>query len=381
MTRRGNGEGTIRKRADGRWEALLTVTRDGRIVRRSIYAHTREEVARLLRRALRESEAGVPPASGTETLATFLAVWLEATRSSLRPQTWSTYERHLRLHVLPYAGRIRLAKLQPYDLQALYRGRLEEGLSSTTVHHVHAILHRALGQAVRWGTVPRNVADLVDPPRMSRFEMRALTAGEVRRLLDAARGDRLEALYVLAVSTGMRRGELLALHWQDVDLPLRRASVTGTMQRTPEGLVIGQPKTSKSRRLVMLSDMALRALERRREIEIAERASAGPLWYETGLIFPNAIGRPLEPGNLLRRSYWPLLQRAGLPRMRFHDLRHTAATIMLSRGVHPKVASEILGHATVAITLDLYSHVTESMQAEAAQLMDETLAGPIPSGA
>jgi integrase len=131
----------------------------------------------------------------------------------------------------------------------------------------------------------------------------------------------------------------------------------------------------------MLSDMALRALERRREIEIAERASAGPLWYETGLIFPNAIGRPLEPGNLLRRSYWPLLQRAGLPRMRFHDLRHTAATIMLSRGVHPKVASEILGHATVAITLDLYSHVTESMQAEAAQLMDETLAGPIPSGA
>ena len=378
MRRRGNGEGTIRRRADVRWEALLTGTREGRVVRRSIYAHSREEVARLLRHALREAEAGVPLASGTETLSTFLAAWLEGTRASLRPQTWSTYERHLRLHVLPYAGRIRLAKLQPQDLQVLYRGRLEAGLSPTTVHHLHAILHKALGQAVRWGTVPRNVADLVDPPRMSHFETRALSADEVRRLLDAAKGDRLEALYVLAVSTGMRRGELLALRWPDIDFRLRRASVTGTLQRTTAGLVIGPPKTSKSRRVVILSELALRALEGRQESERVEKASAGQLWDETGLIFPNEIGRPLEPGNLLRRSYWPLLRRAGLPPMRFHDLRHTAATIMLSRGVHPKVASEILGHATVAITLDLYSHVTESMQAEAALLMDEALGGSLP---
>ena len=171
----------------------------------------------------------------------------------------------------------------------------------------------------------------------------------------------------------MRRGEVLALRWRDVDLDRSVLSVTGSLQRGVEGLTISEPKTVRSRRLVALSGIAVEALRRRHSRQVGERLLAGSIWRESDLVFTSAVGGPVEPGNMLRRSFWPLVARAGLPHVRFHDLRHTAATQMLSRGVHPKVASELLGHATVGITLDLYSHVSESMQREAALAMDEVL--------
>jgi integrase len=340
--------------------------------RRCFYGRTREEVTRKLRAAQRALDDGLPVPSEQETVATFFTAWLAGARSTLRLSTWTTYEQYVRLHLLPTLGRVRVARLRPQQLQLLYQERLAAGLSPLTVRHLHAIVHRGLGQAVRWGVAGRNVADLVDPPRQRRYTLDVLTAAEVVALLDVARGDRLEALYVLAVTTGMRRGELLALRWRDVDLDRGVLAVTGSLQRVGGQLVIGEPKTASSRRRVVLAQAAVRALRSHRLLQAKQRLGALH-WEDHDLVFTNEIGRPTEPGNLLRRSFWPLLERAGLRRVRFHDLRHTAATLLLSRGVHAKVASEMLGHSTIGITLDLYSHVSEAMQREAASAMDAIL--------
>ena len=375
--KRGNNEGSITRYADGRWVARVTLPNGGR---RAFYAKTREDAARKLAETLHGVSRGIVEPAGRLTFGDFVARWLTTTRPSLRLSTWATYERYLRIHVVPRIGRVQLTKLTAADLQRLYAELLEGGLRASSVRHVHAILHRVLGQAVRWDLAVRNVADLVDPPRAPRAEMSVLNPDEVRLLLAAADGDRLQALYVLAVTTGMRRGELLALRWKDVHLDRSRLSVTATLQREG-GLSIAETKTARSRRSVALPAVAVTALRRRKALQREERLAAGPDWEEQDLVFTTSIGGPIEPGNLLRRSYWPLLKRAGLRQVRFHDLRHTAATLMLSEGIHPKVASEVLGHSTVSITLDLYSHVTESVAADAAARMDRLFAPEVNSSA
>jgi integrase len=220
--------------------------------------------------------------------------------------------------------------------------------------------------------LPRNVAALVTPPRINRKEIRTLSPEESRRFLAAIESDRLEALYVLAVTSGMRQGELLALRWTDVDLEAPAVSVHATLQRTRGSLVFAPPKTSRSRRRVALTRAAVEALRRHRARQGAERLRAGTAWGDPELIFTNEVGQPLH-GTYLTKLFQVALVRAGLPRLRFHDLRHTAATLLLGRGVHPKIASEMLGHSSVAITLDLYSHVTPTMQREAATEMDRAL--------
>lgn len=373
--KRGNNEGSISQYADGRWVARVTLP-DGR--RRAYYAKTRHDAARKLAEAQHGVNRGVVEPPGRLTFGDFAASWLRASRSAVRLTTWATYERYLRLHVVPRIGRVPVAKLGAADLQQLYADLLEDGLKPMTVRHVHAILHRLLNQAVRWDVAIRNVADLVDPPRVIRAEMTVLSPQEARQLLAAAAGDRLEALYVLAVTTGMRRGELLALRWKDVHLERARLSVVATQQREG-GLAIAETKTARPRRPVPLPAIAVEALRRRRVCQAEERLAAGPgEWQEQDLVFATTVGSLIEPGNLLRRSFFPLLAQAGVPRIRFHDLRHTAATLMLSEGIHPKVASEVLGHSTVSITLDLYSQVTENVASEAAGRMNRLLALPLP---
>jgi len=370
MSKRGRGEGTVYKRADGRWAAAVTLP-NGR--RKYFYAATRQEVARKLTAALKARQDGLPLASGRETVGAFLRTWLEAIRPSVRPRTWQRYEEYVRIHVAPALGKLPLARLQPHHLQRLYADRLKVGASPTDVRHLHSVIHHALKDGVRWGLIAHNVADLVTPPRIQRREMQTLSPEEARRFLEAAAGDRLEALYTLAITTGMRQGELLALRWQDVDLEAGTVQVRGTLQRTAAGLVVQEPKTRTSRRLVALTGAAVAALRRHKARQLEERLRAGAVWQDTGFVFTNEIGGPLEVRNLIRRSFWPLLERAGLPRIRFHDLRHTAATLMLAQGVHPKVAAEMLGHSQVAVTLDLYSHVTPTMQRQAAAAMDALL--------
>jgi integrase len=251
--------------------------------------------------------------------------------------------------------------------------KLDEGLAPKSVKHVHTTLHRALGQAVRWGLVPRNVAAAVDPPRVRTPEMRPLSPTQARTLLAAAEGNRLTALYVLAVTTGMRQGELLGLGWEDVDLDAGTVRVRRTLTLARGGPRLTEPKTRRSRRQIRLTASAVDALDRNRERQEAEGAAKGDGWNDQGLVFRTRRGTPIRRDNLHSKSWKPLLRRAGLPDVRFHDLRHTCATLLLTKGVHPKIVSEMLGHSSIAITLDTYSHVIPGLGEAAALAMENAL--------
>jgi len=367
MSRRGNGEGSIYRRQDGRWVAAITRP-NGR--QESFYARSRSAAAAKLEEEVHKQSAGIAPPTGNETLTEFLHDWLESVRPQLRPRTWVRYEQFARLQLIPKLGRRPLGDLQPQELQSLYSSLVAAGLSPSTVRKVHRLLHVALVHAVRWGLVSRNVADLVDAPREARKEMETLSETEVRQFLTEARQDRLAALWLLAITTGMRQGEMIATRWTDIDLRRGSLQVTGTLQREPgKGLVREEPKTERSRRRIVLGQETLAALHTWKSEQSDERLQAGANWFQSDLVFTRPLGQPFDPDRL-RRRFRALLQDAGLPRIRFHDLRHTAATLMMSRGIHPKVASDLLGHSTVAITLDLYSHSSEPMHREAAEVLD-----------
>ncbi len=377
--RRGRNEGSIGF-YDGRWIAQVTVETGQR---RRFYGRTRAEANDKLQAALGAVRSGLPVPTDRVTVAEYMDDWLTGARRSLRPSTAGTYERHIRLHILPVLGRLPVARVRPEQLDRLYAGLLAKGLSRTTVQHVHAILRRSLSQATRRGVIARNPTDLVDPPGRDHPEMQFLSIDQARALLAAAKAPRhagLEALYVLALTTGMRRGELLALRWADVDLPGRTLTVTGTLQRVKRAdgtsvLERAQPKTKTSMRRIPLTSVAVDALTRHARGHERQRDIAGTEWVDSGFVFTNERGGPMEPRNLIARSFTPLLADAGIPHVRFHDLRHTAATLMAAQGVHTKVVSEVLGHASVGITLDLYSHVTPSMAQQAVAAMEDVFSG------
>jgi integrase len=248
-------------------------------------------------------------------------------------------------------------------------------LSARTVRYIHTTLHKALKQAVMDGLIPHNATDAVKPPQPTREEMHPLTPEQAKVLLQTAHeaGDRLEALYVLAIHTGLRQGEILGLKWDDVDLEDGSLQVRRTLAITKSGPVFTSPKTTSSRRSLELTSQALEAVKHHLERQLAEIDRVGSLWSENGLIFASETGEPLNRHNLTRRSFKSLLKRAGLPQIRFHDLRHTCATLLLTRNMNPKIVSEMLGHSTIAITLDTYSHVLPNMRNQAAAAMEEAL--------
>ena len=373
--RRGHNEGSIYQRKDGRWAAVLDLGyQGGRRKRKALYGRTRREVQQKLFATRRALQEGLPVTSERQRLDQFLVRWLEDVACpSLRPRTYTRYREILMCHAIPALGNRPLARITPQDLQRLYSRKLQEGLAARTVGKLHVVLHRALQDAVRWGLVGRNVCDAVRPPKVHPREMRALSADESRQFLAAAQGDPLEALYTLAVTTGLRQGELLGLKWQDVDLEAGQLQVRRTIARVNgQGFVEQEPKSARSRRSIALAPLAVNALDRHHTRQLEKRLKA-LVWEENDLVFANEVGRPIEAQNLMRRSFYPLLERAELQRMRFHDLRHTAATLMLAQGVHPKVVQEMLGHSTVSLTLDTYSHVMPNMQAEAAAKMQMAL--------
>jgi integrase len=293
---------------------------------------------------------------------------------SVKPSTLSRYEIFVRLHAIPAFGDLRLGALSPGDLERLYATKIRDGAAPVSVVHLHSALHRALGHAQRRGLVEINVARLVDAPKPERREMQSLSPEQTRRFLDVIRGDRLEALYVLAITTGMRQGELHALRWRDVDLEGGSLRVTSSIQYVRgQGLRLSSPKTRRSRRQVMLSKVAVEALTLRREVQLQERARQGEKWQDGDFVFTSRNGQPIYATNVVNRWFPKLLRAAGLPRIRFHDLRHTAATLLLGQGVHPKIVSEMLGHTSIGITLDLYSHATPTIQKEATAAFDRLL--------
>jgi integrase len=342
-TRRGNHEGSITRRPDGLWEARITIE-GGK--RKSFYAKTRREVSRRLATAQRDRDTGVPIVGGKQTVAAYLTDWLATTKPTIRPRTGRRYEQLVRVHIVPTLGKVVLSKLTAQQVQALYAKKLQEDLSPTTVHHLHAVLHRALDKAVRLGIVQRNVRDMVDVPRMAHHEMRTLDEEQSRMFIAAASGERLEALFVLAIATGMRQGELLALRWRDVDLENATLRVTATLHYVAGQFIFAEPKTDFSRRQIALAGIAVDALRAHRARQDEERVRLGEAWEDLDLVFPNTVGRPSDGLNLLKYWYHPLLKKAGLPKIRFHDLRHTAATLLLGRGINPKVVSEMLATRT-----------------------------------
>jgi len=367
---RGNGEGTVRQRADGRWEARIQLSNG---TRKSIYGKTRKAIAQELNRLIRARDQGLPVAHDErQTLAQYVENWLITIKPTIRYRTWKRYGELLR-HVTVRLGKTPLAKLTPQQVSQLYALKLEDGLAPRTVRHLHTVLHHALDDALRHGLVQRNVTGLVDPPRAPRHEQQTLRPDEVQRLILAAQDDRLGALVVVAVHTGMRLGELLGLRWQYVDLENHILQVRGSLQRGPKGFVIEEPKTRASRRAVLLTAAACDALKRHQAQQLLEREAAGPLWSANDLVFCTEVGDPLDGTAVLRGYFYPLLKRAGLPRVRLHDLRHTAATLLLSQGISPKVVASVLGHATTAVTLDIYSHVTPDMQRGAVDAMQRII--------
>jgi integrase len=386
-TRNGRGEGNIKRRGDGRFEVRITLPEGGGT--KSFYTKTKPEAEKKLREVLYELDQGMPIVRDERlTIKRYLDDWLERKRPSIRPSTWVRY-RGLFEHITAAVGDRRLTSLSADRLERLYAQLLNPkpagaGLSSTTVHHTHVALSQALADAERLGLVARNVAARrsgAKPPSIRQVEMHTLDLEQSRTLLATAADDRLEALYILAVTTGMREGELLALRWRDIDLEAAHLQVRGSLTRPEgEGYQIGLPKTKRSRRRIDISPAAIAALHRHRIHQAEEKLASGlgtawgdPRWPD--LIFTNEAGRCLDAPNLLKRHFHPLLIRAGLPIIRFHDLRHTAATLMLLKGVTPKVVSERLGHSSVAFTMDRYAHVLPSMQRDAANTLDVALFG------
>jgi integrase len=375
MGKRGNGEGGISRRKDGLYMARYTVHTATGAKRKAVYGKTRKEAAEKLTKALADWDMGLVLEGENRTLAAFLDGWLDGTvKGSVKATTYESYERLIRCHIKPELGRYKLKTLAPDHVQALYQRKLDAGLAPGTVRQIHSVLSRALDQAVKWGTVPRNVCKATTPPKPVSEEIRPLDAEQARQLLRTAGGERFEALYVLAVTAGLRIGELLALRWQDVDLDASRPTlrVRRTKSTAKSGPVFTTPKNGKGRSIT-LTRHAVEALKPHRAAQNAERLKAGSLWQDYGLIFCTHGGRPLDSHNVARTSFKPLLERAGLPDIRFHDLRHTCATLLLSRGHHPKLVQELLGHATIAMTLDTYSHYLPSMGDQAAGAMGDAL--------
>jgi integrase len=355
------------------------ITRDGTKKRRSVYGKTRSEAAEKLAAAIADRDRGLTFDAGTLTVGEHLDRYLEDARGRLRPKPFNRAEGLVRNHVKPALGNIKLKDLSPAHLRGLYGAKLDSGLSSRTVGYVHVTLYGALKQAVEDGLIQRNPAAAVKPPRTDGSEMTPLSPIQAKTLLDTARAmdDRWSALYVLAVTTGLRQGELLGLGWEDVDLGSTTLRVRHTLQ--PPGFPKGAParltppKTRRSLRSVHLPHSAVGALLRHRELQASERSRSNGTWRDRGLVFPNTLGGYADYTNLMPRHFKPLLRRAGLPDIRFHDLRHTCATLLLTKGVHPKIVSEILGHSSIAITLDIYSHVIPGLGEAAALAMEDAL--------
>ena len=374
--KRGHGEGSIFKRKDGRWVCAVTLGfQGGKIKRKTIYGRTRKEVQDKLTPILRDLQKGIPVITERQTVGQFLDRWLsDSVKISVRPKTFSSYSDLVRLHIKPELGHIQLTKLSPQHVQGLLKDRLKAGLSARTVQYIRTVLRVALGQALKWNLVARNVAALVDSPRVEKFELQPINQEEAKALLKAIQGDRFEALFTVALSLGLRRGEALGLKWSDIDFQARTLRISQALQRIDGKLRLSEPKTKSSRRVLYLPDSLINKLKEHRTRQLEEKMLAGPKWQDTGLVFTSSIGTPVDPRHVKRRLD-PLLKNAGLPHFRVHDLRHFCASLLLAQGVPLKVVSDILGHSQLAVTADLYTHVLPAMKKEAVDLLDAVLTG------
>lgn len=374
---RAAGEGTISKRSDGRWEGKITIPGGGKRRRKCVYGKTRQEVVAKLGEARAELARGLQPANEKRTLQAFLAEWLESVRPpNTRPATFRRYEEIVRLHLVPTLGGTRLVRLTPADVERMLNAIVRSAGSDPdrrrrkhrTASHVRAVLRTALNRARRHGLVATNAAADATWRQPPRSDVRFLTPEQAKTLLAAIAGDPLEPLITVAATQGARQGELLALRWSDIDFEAKTISIRYALQK---GELV-ETKTDRSRRTVHMTALAEAALRRQKARQAEQRLLAGARWRDQDFVFTTGIGTPHDGTNVTKR-FQALLSDAGLPRFRFHDLRHTAATIRLARGVPARVVMEELGHSQIALTLNTYSHVIPALMRDAADEVDRAL--------
>ena len=380
MTRRKPGEGSIRQRTDGRWEALLSLgSVDGRRQRLSFVHRDYSEVERRLNEAREARAGGGLDASPDLTVGDLLRQWLDRARRKVRPNTYRGYEQVVRTCLVPELGHLRLTDLSPQQVEALLNREHQRGLSALTVRQHRNVLSAALNLALRWGLIARNAASLADPPPLNRREVTPVGPEEARRVLEAIRGHRHEALYAISLTVGLRQSEGLGLRWSDVDVEGRSLAIRQTLHRVGGKYVVLEPKTKRSARSVDLPDPIWELLKAHRERQDAEREAAESHWVGDawgGLVFASRLGAPLH-GRVVAVGLKRRLRRAGLPPMRFHDLRHAAATLMLALGIPLLEVSRVLGHSQTSTTLDIYSHATPRMRTDARERLTAAFS-PIP---
>jgi integrase len=307
------------------------------------------------------------------TVGDFLDQWLaDVVRPNVRPWTYAGYEVHVRLHLKPALGRIPLDRLTPLHVQQLLNHKVASGLKPKTVRYIRGTLNTALNQAVRWGLISRNAASLVDGPRVEQYEIQPFTPEEARAFLAAVKGDRLGALYSVALTMGLRQGEALGLRWTDIDLRLGYLRVSKQLQRIDGKAQFVEPKTPRSRRMIAMPTSIVNALKEHHSRQQAEKAEAKEHWTENELVFATPHGKPIDPTRVSKQFHLHLA-RAGLPQRRFHDLRHSCATLLLVQGVSPRVVMDVLGHSQIAQTMNTYSHVIPELRRQAAERMEDLL--------
>lgn len=377
MTKRANGEGSLYQRSDGWWVAQVDLGwQNGKRKRKYVSARTRAEAHAKLRAVLTERDRGtVNTAKPVKVAAWFETYRKEVAPSRQRARSLERLDDIIRLHITPSIGHLRLDALKPGHLNALYNEKLAAGLSPASVRQIHANIRRALAVAVKWQLIQQNVATLVDPPAVVRAEVEPFTTEEAQKLLQALAGDRLEARWIVGLALGLRQGEVLGLWWEDVDLDAGTLRVRRALQRQrAEGLVFTEPKTARSRRTVSLPGPLEDALRAHRARQHRERLAAGSIWKNSPCVFTTETGCSIDPRNDYR-SFKSLLKSAGLRDARLHDLRHTAASLLLLQGVAPRVVMEVLGHSQISLTMNTYSHVVPELKRDAAERMGEVLWG------
>jgi integrase len=383
-------KGHIRERSPGRWAIILDL-RDPETGKRKrkwhSFAGTKREAQKECARLITEMGSGEYVEPSKLTVAQFFDRWLDHVRSQVGPRTFERYDEIAHKNLAPLIGSALLTKLRPEQISAAYSKALvsgrrdgKGGLSPRTVHHLHRILRQALRQAVVWGLLVRNPAEAVDPPRVERQKMKALDAAETVRLLAHFRPTRMFVPVMLGVLCGLRRGEVTALKWGSVDFGTAQLSIAESTEQTKAGTREKETKSGRAR-TVALPFLAVEELRRHRIAQAEELLRLGVRITDDTHVFSQADGNPVQPNSLTHEFVRILALCPALPRIRFHDLRHSHATHLLANGVHPKVAQERLGHSSIAITLDLYSHIMPGMQADAAAKVDAALRAAIDKAA
>lgn len=374
MSKRGQNEGSIYKRLDGRWTSVINLGyQGGKLGRKYFYGGTREEVSGKLTEALEKLRQGVPVSFDRQTVGEFLDRWInESVKPSVRPNTYYSYEQNIRLYLKPWLGGIQLSKLTPQHVQSFMNAQRKAERSPRLVNYQRTILRCALNDALKWGLVARNVAALVDPMRYIKPDIAPLSEDENNEFLKAIKGDRLETLFHVALSLGLREGEILGLRWEDLDFDKQLVRIRSSLQRIDKKLQLVEPKTKKSKRTLPIPATLLSSLKGHRTRQLEEKLLAGGNWQENGLVFTSCQGTPLYARNVVR-SFHRLLAKAKLRRCRFHDLRHSCATFLLAKNVPARVVMDILGHTNISLTMNTYSHVIPTMLLEAAEAMNSFL--------